>query len=109
LKVFRREALARILPESRGFFVNTEMLTRARQLGLSIAEVGVRHRPRRHGSSKVSLRDIPRTLASLLPFWWQHVVLARPSPTAVTAQRVPVPSRPLRAARAPLERRSSTP
>ena len=29
LKVFRREALATILPQTSGFFVNTEMLTRA--------------------------------------------------------------------------------
>src|SRR5262249_32877254 len=29
LKVFRREVLAQLLPESRGFFVNTEMMTRA--------------------------------------------------------------------------------
>ena len=46
LKVFRREALLRILPESPGFFANAEMFTRARQLGLGVAEVGVRHRPR---------------------------------------------------------------
>jgi glycosyltransferase involved in cell wall biosynthesis len=43
LKVFRREALTRILPESRGFFVNTEMLTRARQQHLRVAETGVQH------------------------------------------------------------------
>src|SRR5712692_1000624 len=51
LKVFRREALARLLPESAGFFVNTEMLTRARQLRMKVAEVGVRHRPRLKGAS----------------------------------------------------------
>jgi dolichol-phosphate mannosyltransferase len=62
LKVFRRESLRRILPESTGFFVNTEMLTRARQQGLSVVEVGVHHRPRAGGYSKVSLRYIPRTL-----------------------------------------------
>ena len=33
LKVFRREALAELLPETGGFFVNTEMLARARQRG----------------------------------------------------------------------------
>ena len=70
LKVFRREALARILPDSRGFFANTEMLTRAQQAGLRIAEVGVRHRPREHGSSTVSFTDVPRTLSRLLAFWW---------------------------------------
>jgi len=68
LKLFRRDALLRILPESTDFFVNTEMLARARLHGLRIAEVGVTHRPRRAGRSKVCLRDVPRTLSKLLPF-----------------------------------------
>jgi dolichol-phosphate mannosyltransferase len=80
LKVFRKDALARLLPESRAFFVNTEMLTRARQLGYAVSEVGVRHRPRVHGCSKVSLGDIPRTLATLLPFWWSRVLFAGDAP-----------------------------
>ncbi len=74
LKVFRREALAELLPESSGFFVNTEMLARARQRGYRVAEAGVRHRPRREGSSKVSPRDVPRVLKALLPFWWGRVL-----------------------------------
>ena len=74
LKVFRRDALMKLLPETQGFFVNTEMLTRARQLGYSVTEIGVRHRPRVRGSSKVSLGDIPRTLSTLLPFWWTRVL-----------------------------------
>jgi dolichol-phosphate mannosyltransferase len=74
LKVFQRDALMELLPETPGFFVNTEMLTRARQLGFTVAEIGVRHRPRIRGSSKVSLADIPRTLSTLLPFWWTRVL-----------------------------------
>jgi dolichol-phosphate mannosyltransferase len=74
LKVFRREALADLLPASRGFFVNTEMLTRARQLGYEVAEAPVRHRPRRRGRSTVRLSDIPRTLGQLIPFWWSQVL-----------------------------------
>jgi dolichol-phosphate mannosyltransferase len=75
LKVFRREALAELLPESAGFFVNTEMLARARQRGYRVAETGVRHRPRVSGSSKVSVsRDVPRVLGALLPFWWSRVL-----------------------------------
>src|SRR6202011_5436962 len=74
LKVFRKDVLPELLPQSRGFFVNTEMLCRARQQGHEIAEVGVRHRPRLRGSSKVSLGDVPRTLRTLLPFWWAQVV-----------------------------------
>ncbi len=77
LKVFRKEALAQILPISRGFFVNTEMLTCARQRHLRVVETGVRHRPRVRGASKVSLRDIPRTLNALVPFWWSKVMFPR--------------------------------
>lgn len=74
LKVFRRDVLAELLPESRGFFVNTEMMTRARQLGLEVAELAVTHRPRAGGASKVSLREVPRTARTLLGFWWREVV-----------------------------------
>ena len=90
LKVFRRGALARLLPESRGFFVHTEMLTRARQLGLKVAERGVCHRPRRRGLSKVSLWEVPRTLGRLLPFWWENVWRRRPALSAqLPEDRIP--------------------
>jgi glycosyltransferase involved in cell wall biosynthesis len=91
LKVFQREALRHLRPEAAGFFVNTEMLTRARLLGYPVVEVGVTHRPRPRGSSKVSLADIPRTLAVLLPFWWRHIVLRggpRPAVQPQTAAQV---------------------
>jgi dolichol-phosphate mannosyltransferase len=79
LKVFRRDALQHLLPNSTNFFVNTEMLTRARQCRFGIAEVGVRHRPRLRGQSTVSMSDVPKTLATLLPFWWSKVLFpARP-------------------------------
>lgn len=93
LKVFRHEVLEGILPESRGFFVNTEMMTRARQIGLKVAEVDVTHRPRAGGASKVSLREIPRTGGALLSFWWRAVVRgARPAVTPALVQtRVVVP------------------
>jgi glycosyltransferase involved in cell wall biosynthesis len=84
LKVFRREVLARLLPESRGFFVNTEMMTRARQLGFPVVEVPVTHRPRASGESKVSLGEIPCTAARLLRFWWSNVVFG-PKPAATPA------------------------
>jgi glycosyltransferase involved in cell wall biosynthesis len=95
LKVFRREVLAQLLPESRGFFVNTEMMTRARQLGFRIAEQPVTHRPRASGESKVSLQEIPRTAVRLLRFWWTNVMFG-PKPTPVTEAvfqgRVSVPA-----------------
>jgi glycosyltransferase involved in cell wall biosynthesis len=91
LKVFRREVLAKLLPEARGFFVNTEMMTRARQLGFPVVEAPVTHRPRASGVSKVSLREIPRTAARLLRFWWSNVVFgpkASPVIPAVFQARV---------------------
>jgi glycosyltransferase involved in cell wall biosynthesis len=77
LKVFRREALAKLLPESRGFFVNAEMLTRARLLQFAIEEMPVTHRPRLGGESKVSIGEIPRTLRTMLSFWWNELVRGR--------------------------------
>ncbi len=91
LKVFRRTALAQLLPESRGFFVNTEMLTRARLLGLTVAERPVTHRPRAGGDSKVSLWEVPRTFRTLVSFWWNDVVWAARPAAAVTQTRVTVP------------------
>jgi glycosyltransferase involved in cell wall biosynthesis len=108
LKIFRREVLPYLLPETDGFFVNAEMLCRANRLGLKIAEVGVRHRSRQHGESKVSLRDIPRTLGKLIPFWWSNVLWSRrpdpfnwpplvepiPIPTAKSSRKVDKAFRP---------------
>ena len=77
-----------MLPTSRGFFVNAEMLTRARLRGFAVVEVPVRHRPRLHGRSTVRLADIPRTLGHLLPFWWSHVLWRKAAPAGSPA---PVP------------------
>lgn len=91
LKVFRRDALQYLLPETTGFFVNSEMLCRARQHGFAVAEVGVRHRPRRKGTSKVSLADVPRTFATLIRFWWRHVVRMTPAPVQLADAPVLLP------------------
>jgi dolichol-phosphate mannosyltransferase len=80
LKVFRKDALADLLPQTNGFFVNTEMLVRARQLRMRVKQVGVRHRPRLRGVSKVRFGDVPRTLAVLLPFWWSRVLFPGEAP-----------------------------
>ena len=97
LKVFRREALQELLPTSKGFFVNAEMLCRARQFGWRIAESCVRHRARRRGKSKVSLREVPRTFKTLFLFWWQHVVrhpaTKRPLAEPNEPKLLPFPSR----------------
>ena len=88
LKVFHREHLPYILPEHDNFFANAVMLTKARQQGLSITEVGVHHRPRAAGQSKVSLWDVPKTLSVLLPFWWSRVLFRRGSENRAIKERL---------------------
>lgn len=103
LKVFRREMLLRLLPETSGFFVNTEMLAKAQQLGWKVGEIGVRHRPRRKGVSKVSLVEVPKTFATLMRYWWTNVLWAKalprvsadtwaePANAATVKEQVPTP------------------
>lgn len=94
LKVFHRELLLEVLPESRGFFVNTEIICRARRLGFPVAEVRVAHRPRAQGESKVSLWDVPRTIRTLLAFWFCEAIANRRQPpirSGVFQTRVVVP------------------
>jgi hypothetical protein len=106
LKIFRSAVLDHIMPETDGFFVNAEMLCKANRFGIPIAEVGVRHRPRRHGSSKVSLFDVPRTLWRLLPFWLSHVVLAaRPQPVSLPEAELPAVSSRRSRSRRPIQPR----
>ena len=89
LKVFRRDALVHLMPRSRGFFVNTEMLATASRLGFEVRELPVRHRPRLHGASKVSLWEVPRTLRTMAAFWLRtRGQAARPTVAEVFAARV---------------------
>lgn len=87
LKIYHRDTLQQILPEADNFFANTEMLTKARRQDLSVVDVGVRHRPRAAGESKVSLSEIPETLRTLLPFWWTQVLFNEEQPAAVKSNR----------------------
>lgn len=57
-KVFRREVFDAIEIESPRFFVNTEILAKARRLGFSIQQVGVPHLRRLEGLSKVRWTDV---------------------------------------------------
>lgn len=73
LKIFRRDWINSIELVEQGFFFNAEVLTRARQNGLQIAEAPVAHRARQAGTSKVSIVHIAPILATLLRFWWSQV------------------------------------
>ncbi|MGE5197618.1 MAG: glycosyltransferase family 2 protein, partial [Deltaproteobacteria bacterium] len=61
-KLFRKNVFDKIRIESRYYFVNTEILAKARLHGFSIKEIGVSHFPRYEGESKVGFGDIPRTI-----------------------------------------------
>jgi len=65
-KIFRRSVFEEIQIESPRFFVNTEILAKARRLGMRIHQVGVPHLPRLHDLSKVGLWAVPETVRDLL-------------------------------------------
>jgi dolichol-phosphate mannosyltransferase len=84
LKMFHREVAKKLQITGDGFLVNSEMLVQARQLGCSVCEVGVTHRPRTLGESTVSVQHIPKVLTSLARYWWNVVQF----PSHVVAQPV---------------------
>ncbi len=65
-KLFDRSVFKKIKIESKGFLVDTEILTKAFRYGMLIREVGVTHLPRKFGHSTVRVRDVVRTLKGLL-------------------------------------------
>ncbi len=84
LKMFHRDVAKQLPISGNGFLVNSEILTRAKQLGCSVVEVGVSHRPRMLGESTVSIRHIPKVLTSLVRFWWNEVQFPSQSAPEVT-------------------------
>ncbi|MBS0262473.1 MAG: glycosyltransferase, partial [Planctomycetes bacterium] len=86
LKIFRKEHILAMDLQSRGFFINSEILTKARLAGLSVVEVGVTHLPRLRGESKVSILHIPPVLQTLVRFWWTTVMFPAAEPAAPVAE-----------------------
>ena len=68
-KLFRREIFDHLQLESSDFFIDTEIILKAKRLGYHINEVGIRHYPRMAGKTTVRPSDIPRTLRTLLRIW----------------------------------------
>jgi dolichol-phosphate mannosyltransferase len=68
-KLFRREVVDKITIESTDFFVDTELVARARKWNFRIIEKGVRHYPRLAGETTVHPSDIPRTLRAVGRMW----------------------------------------
>jgi hypothetical protein len=76
----RREVLERIDLETTDFFIDTELLAKARKWNFRIVEKGVRHYPRVAGQSTVRPGDIPRTLRTVGRMW-THLYVRLPSTT----------------------------
>jgi len=68
-KLFRRTALEKITIESDGYFIDTEIIVRAKKQNLKIKEIGVRHLPRTFGVSKVKIKHIFATLYEIAKLW----------------------------------------
>jgi len=68
-KLFRREVFDKVTIESKKFFVDAEVLAKARYYGFRMKEIGVRHYPRPAGRSTVRPSHIPSTLLELGRIW----------------------------------------
>ncbi|HVH62108.1 MAG TPA: glycosyltransferase family 2 protein [Candidatus Dormibacteraeota bacterium] len=68
-KLMRREVVQQVTIQCENFFVNTELLAKARKWNFRIAEKGVRHYPRMAGETTVRPSDIPRTLRTIFQMW----------------------------------------
>jgi glycosyltransferase involved in cell wall biosynthesis len=68
-KLFKQSALKTITIDAEGYFIDTEIMVKAKKQGLKIKEIGVRHLPRTSGKSKVRLRHIFVTLQEIMVLW----------------------------------------
>ncbi|MEA2456176.1 MAG: hypothetical protein QOI45_2438 [Thermoleophilaceae bacterium] len=75
-KLFRREVIRKVDVESDDFFIDTEIVARARKWNFRIIEKGVRHYPRVAGETTVRASDVPRTLRTVARMW-QHIYFPR--------------------------------
>ena len=68
-KLFRREVLEKVTIECENFFVDTELVAKARKWNFRMAEKGVRHYPRVAGETTVQPSDVQRTLREIGRMW----------------------------------------
>jgi glycosyltransferase involved in cell wall biosynthesis len=68
-KLYRREVFDKVQIESKKFFVDAEVLAKAKYYGFRLAEIGVRHYPRPAGRSTVRPSHVFSTLRELAQIW----------------------------------------
>jgi glycosyltransferase involved in cell wall biosynthesis len=69
-KLMKRDKLDRLVLMCDDFFIDTEIVARARKWNWRISEVGVRHYPRTAGQTTVRPGDVPRTLRRIWQMWF---------------------------------------
>lgn len=79
-KLFRKDIFEKIEIESKQFFVNTEILAKAKAFGFTMKEVGVAHFPRVEGISKVGFVHIPKTLGEIARIYGSIMKLKKKLP-----------------------------
>ena len=69
-KLFKRTALEKITAiESNDYFIDTEIMVKAKKQGLKIKEISVSHLPRTSGVSKVKMKHVFITLNEIAGLW----------------------------------------
>jgi len=68
-KLFHRDCLGKLSIERNNFFVDTELLLKAKNNNCRFKEIGIKHRPRRKGKSTVKFKHIFVTLGDILYFY----------------------------------------
>jgi glycosyltransferase involved in cell wall biosynthesis len=91
-KLISREVVLKTTIECDNFFVNTELLAKAKRLNFKIAEMGVRHYPRTAGETSVKLSDVPHTLATVITMWGRMRRGMRTQPAAGGVTDVMLPT-----------------
>lgn len=67
-KILKKESLARISPESKDWFIDPEIMIKAKYLGLRMAEVPVEFLDRERGKSHVALATIGEFARNMLDY-----------------------------------------
>ncbi len=77
-KLFRRGVFDKVKIESKKFFVDAEVLAKAKYYGFRLVEIGVRHYPRPAGRSTVRPSHVFSTLRELAHIWRNIYLRRRP-------------------------------
>jgi len=76
-KLYRKSIFDKVTINTRDFFVDSEILAKARKAGFSMTEIGVRHYPRKGGRSTVRASHILKTLKELANIWAEIYLSAK--------------------------------